>query len=44
MLQRPERAGRYLDLEADASYEKTREAGGTDEETARLGLGLKLRR
>ncbi|MEM5474511.1 outer membrane beta-barrel protein [Hoeflea sp. AS60] len=35
---------RYLDLEADASYEKTREAGGTDEETARLGLGLKLRR
>lgn len=35
---------RYLDLEADASYERTREPGGTDEETARLGLGLKLRR
>ncbi|SOE16360.1 hypothetical protein SAMN05877838_1224 [Hoeflea halophila] len=35
---------RYLDLEADASYERTRETGGTDEETMRLGLGLKLRR
>jgi len=35
---------RYLDLEADASYERTREPGGTDEETTRLGLGLKLRR
>ena len=35
---------RYLDLEADASYERTREPGGTDEETARIGLGLKLRR
>jgi hypothetical protein len=35
---------RYLDLEADASYEQTKETGGTDEETMRLGLGLKLRR
>lgn len=35
---------RYLDLEADASYERTKERGATDEETARLGLGLKLRR
>ncbi|PHR19401.1 MAG: hypothetical protein COA37_18465 [Hoeflea sp.] len=35
---------RYLDLEADASYEQTREDGGTDEETMRVGLGLKLRR
>jgi len=35
---------RYLDLEADASYEQTRETGGTDEETMRVGLGLKLRR
>jgi len=35
---------RYLDLEADASYERTKERGGTDEETTRLGLGLKLRR
>jgi len=35
---------RYLDLEADASYERTRETGGTDEETMSLGLGLKLRR
>lgn len=35
---------RYLDLEADASYERTREPGGTDEDTARIGLGLKLRR
>lgn len=35
---------RYLDLEADASYEKTVEAGRTDEETTRIGLGLRLRR
>jgi len=35
---------RYLDMEADASYERTKETGGTDEETMRLGLGLKLRR
>ncbi|MGJ8571630.1 MAG: outer membrane beta-barrel protein [Hoeflea sp.] len=35
---------RYLDLEADASYERTKETGGTDEETMSLGLGLKLRR
>jgi len=35
---------RYLDLEADASYERTKEQGGTDEETMSLGLGLKLRR
>ena len=35
---------RYLDLEADASYERTTETGGTDEETMRLGMGLKLRR
>lgn len=35
---------RYLDLEADASYERTKETGGTDEETISLGLGLKLRR
>jgi hypothetical protein len=30
---------RYLDLEADASYERTRNRARTDEETARLGLG-----
>lgn len=35
---------RYLDLEADASYVRTTETGGTDEETMRLGMGLKLRR
>ena len=35
---------RYLDFEADASYERTKEPGATDEETTRLGLGLKLRR
>ncbi|WP_299869925.1 outer membrane beta-barrel protein [uncultured Hoeflea sp.] len=35
---------RYLDLEADASYEKTVEPGRTDEETTRIGLGLRLRR
>ncbi|VVT01672.1 outer membrane beta-barrel protein [Hoeflea sp. EC-HK425] len=35
---------RYLDLEADASYERTEEPGATDEETTRIGLGLKLRR
>ena len=35
---------RYLDLEADASYERTKEPGATAEETTRLGLGLKLRR
>ena len=35
---------RYLDFEADASYERTREPGATDEETARIGVGLKLRR
>lgn len=35
---------RYLDLEADASYERTEEPGAIDEETTRIGLGLKLRR
>jgi len=35
---------RYLDLEADASYERTKEPGNTDEKTTRIGLGLKLRR
>ena len=35
---------RYLDLEADASYERTDEPGRTDEETTRIGLGLRLRR
>jgi len=35
---------RYLDLEADASYERTEEPGADDEETTRVGLGLKLRR
>tara|TARA_R110002020_G_scaffold5887_3_gene24212 strand:- start:387 stop:1970 length:1584 start_codon:yes stop_codon:yes gene_type:complete len=35
---------RYLDLEADASYERTREPGATDEETTRVALGLRLRR
>ncbi|OCW59365.1 outer membrane beta-barrel protein [Hoeflea olei] len=35
---------RYLDLEADASYTRTREPGVTDEKTARVALGLKLRR
>jgi hypothetical protein len=29
---------RYLDLEADASYERTEEPGRTDEETTRIGL------
>lgn len=35
---------RYLDLEADASYTRTREPGFTDEKTTRVGLGLRLRR
>ncbi|MDZ7599750.1 MAG: outer membrane beta-barrel protein [Hoeflea sp.] len=35
---------RYLDLDADASYTRTREPGVTDEKTARVGLGLRLRR
>jgi len=35
---------RYLDLEADASYTRTTEPGVTDEETTRVGLGLRLRR
>lgn len=35
---------RYLDLEADASYERTKEPGRTDEKTTRIALGLKLRR
>jgi hypothetical protein len=35
---------RYLDLDADASYEKVEEPGRTDEETVRVGLGLRLRR
>ena len=35
---------RYLDLDADASYERTTESGGTDERTTRLSLGLTLRR
>lgn len=35
---------RYLDLEADASYERTEEPNADDEETTRVGLGLKLRR
>ncbi len=35
---------RYLDLDADASYEKIEEPGRTDEETMRVGLGLRLRR
>ena len=35
---------RYLDLEADASYRRTTASGTTDEKTARIGLGLKLRR
>jgi len=35
---------RYLDLEADASYERTKEPGTTDEKTTRIALGLKLRR
>ncbi|MBU4528232.1 MAG: outer membrane beta-barrel protein [Hoeflea sp.] len=35
---------RYLDLEADASYTRTKEPGVTDEETTRVGLGLRLRR
>ena len=35
---------RYLDLEADASYERTTETGATDEETIRVGMGVKLRR
>ena len=35
---------RYLDLEADASYQRTVESGSTDEKTTRIGLGLILRR
>lgn len=35
---------RYLDLEADASYAKTEEPGAADEETTRVGLGLRIRR
>jgi hypothetical protein len=35
---------RYLDLDADASYEKIEEPGRTDEETMRVGVGLRLRR
>ncbi len=35
---------RYLDMDADASYEKIDEPGRTDEETVRVGLGLRLRR
>ncbi|MCY0096559.1 outer membrane beta-barrel protein [Hoeflea ulvae] len=35
---------RYLDLEAEASYELTRNPGIPDEKTTRIGLGLKLRR
>lgn len=35
---------RYLDLEADASYERTIEPGRTDSRSTRIGLGLKLRR
>lgn len=35
---------RYVSLEADASYERTTQSGGTDSNTARIGLGLRLRR
>lgn len=35
---------RYLDLDADASYEKIEEPGRTDEETVQFGLGLRVRR
>lgn len=35
---------RYLDLDADASYERTSESGRTDEQTTRFSLGLTLRR
>jgi hypothetical protein len=35
---------RYLDLDADASYEKIEEPGRTDEETMRVGVGLRMRR
>lgn len=35
---------RYLDLDADASYTRTKEPGVTDEKTTRFGLGLRLRR
>lgn len=35
---------RYVSLEADASYERTTQSGGADSDTARIGLGLRLRR
>ncbi|WP_422371457.1 outer membrane beta-barrel protein [Hoeflea sp.] len=35
---------RYLDLEADASYERTEEPGSANEETTRVGVGLRARR
>lgn len=35
---------RYLSLEADAGYERTTRKGGNDSDTARIGIGLKLRR
>jgi len=35
---------RYVSLEADASYERTTQRGGADSDTARIGIGLKLRR
>ena len=35
---------RYLDLDADASYERTTETGSTDEEEMTVGVGLRLRR
>lgn len=35
---------RYLDLEADASYERTEEPGSANEETTRVGIGLRARR
>jgi hypothetical protein len=31
-------------MDADSSYEKIDETGRTDEETVRVGLGLRLRR
>ncbi|MEQ8482552.1 MAG: outer membrane beta-barrel protein [Hoeflea sp.] len=35
---------RYLDLDADASYERTEEPGQANEETTRVGIGLRARR
>lgn len=35
---------RYLSLDADASFERTMQTGNADYDTARIGIGLKLKR